>query len=216
MNLMIAIAPAALILYYIYKQDYVAKEPPKTLVRMFMWGAFLVVPASILENIWFINPLGTDVADYFMLSFFNIALIEEGLKYLIFIMFIWKGEKEYDEFFDGIVYAVFISLGFATVENIFYVSTLGGETGLIRAVTAVPLHTVCAVVSGSYLSRAKFIGHHSRRNMIKALGYPILLHGLYNFIIFIGSSFLSVAVFPLLILFYYGLGLKNIKLLSGK
>ncbi len=216
MNLIIAIAPAALILYYIYQQDYVAKEPPRTLVRMFLWGAFLVLPASVLENIWYINPLGTGVADRFMLSFFNVALIEEGLKYLIFIIFIWKDEKDYDEFFDGIVYAVFISLGFATVENIFYVTTFGTQTGIIRAVTAIPLHTVCAVISGSYLSRAKFIEDKSKGNLVKAFVFPVVLHGLYNFIIFIDSSFLSVTVFPLLVLFYYRLGLKNIKMLSGK
>lgn len=216
MNLIIAIAPAALILYYIYQQDYVAKEPPRTLVRMFLWGAFLVLPASVLENIWYINPLGTGVADRFMLSFFNVALIEEGLKYLIFIIFIWKDEKDYDEFFDGIVYAVFISLGFATVENIFYVTTFGTQTGIIRAVTAIPLHTVCAVISGSYLSRAKFIEDKSKGNLVKAFVFPVVLHGLYNFIIFIDSSFLSITVFPLLVLFYYRLGLKNIKMLSGK
>ncbi|QRN86276.1 PrsW family intramembrane metalloprotease [Clostridia bacterium] len=215
MNLMIAIAPAILVLYYIYQKDILAKEPPGTLLKLFIWGAFLVIPASILENSWYINPTGTDVIDYFMLSFFNVALIEEGLKYLVFIVFIWKGEKEFDEFFDGIVYAIFISLGFATIENIFYVTTFGTSTGIIRAITAIPLHAVCAVISGSYLSRAKFLNHASV-NLVKAFIYPILLHGLYNFILFLNNPVMSTIVFPLLVISYYRLGLKNIKMLSGK
>lgn len=215
MNLFIAIAPAILILYYIYQKDVLAKEPPRTLLKMFIWGAFLVIPASLLEHSWFINPVGTNILDHFLLSFFNIALIEEGLKYIVFIVFIWKSEKEFDEFFDGIVYAVFVSLGFATIENIFYVTTFGTSTGIIRAVTAIPLHTVCAVISGSYLSRAKFLNNVSM-DLSKALIYPILLHGLYNFILFLNNPVMSTIVFPLLVISYYRLGLKNIKMLSGK
>lgn len=217
MELLIAVLPSVLILYYIYQKDVIAKEPPELLLRLFMWGVFIVWPASVLETIWWIRPDGSDWFSLLVLSFFNIALIEETLKFGIFFLLIWNKAPEFDECYDGIVYAVFISLGFATLENILYVANYGPQTGLVRALTAVPLHAVCAVVSGSYLSRAWFGASASRtRHLLLAWAYPVLIHGLYNYIIFLENAFLSATVFPLLVLFYYNLGLRNIRDLSGK
>ncbi len=215
MNLLISILPTIFILIYIYYKDTIKKEPTRMLWKVFFWGALLVIPAGFLESNWWINPQGNTPYDLFLLSFFNIAIIEEGLKFLVFYRLIWNGYKAYDENYDGIVYAVFISLGFATVENIFYVWSYGFQTGVVRALTAVPLHTVCGIIMGQYLSYARFRPQKKTISFIKALVYPIVIHGLYNFLIFLEHGIFSVVVFPILVLFYYRLGLNSIDKLSG-
>ena len=78
------------------------------------------------------------------------------MKFLAFYVFFWK-ERNFNEKFDGIVYAVYIALGFAGIENIVYAFTGGVGVGLVRALTAVAAHALFGVVMGFYFGLAGFI-----------------------------------------------------------
>ena len=82
-----------------------------------------------------------------------------------------------------------VSLGFATVENIMYVLSSGLSTAILRALTAVPAHTIFAIVMGYYISMGKFA--HKKRFYYKfmSLTAPTLLHGTYDFILFTNYDF---------------------------
>ena len=106
---------------------------------------YLTIPSEDLE--------GLSYAAY--TAFIVAALTEEGMKFLAFYFFFWKN-RNFNERFDGIVYAVYISLGFAGIENILYVFTGGYSVGVIRALTAVPAHALFGIVMGYYFGMAKF------------------------------------------------------------
>jgi RsiW-degrading membrane proteinase PrsW (M82 family) len=116
-------------------------------------------------------------------AFIMAALLEEGFKFLVFRQLIWKS-KYFDEYYDGILYAAMISLGFASLENIMYVFDYGFNTGITRAVTAIPAHTFFGISMGFYFSRAKFNFTNTRFNLFMALFIPVVLHGIYDFILF--------------------------------
>ena len=139
---------------------------------------------------------------------------EELFKYIALYLLIWKS-KEFNEKFDGIVYAVFVSLGFAAVENVMYVMGNGLSTGIMRAITAVPAHAIFGITMGFYFGLAKFYKKERKRLRTKALIYPIVLHGIYDFILFTGIEWLTI-VFVGFVVFLYISGLKRIKKLSDQ
>ena len=112
-----------------------------------------------------------------------VGLIEEFSKYIV-VRYYAQPKNEFNEQFDGIVYAVMVSMGFATTENIMYVIEGGLQTALLRMFTAVPAHATFAVIMGYYMGKAKFSAHRVRLNMIGLIS-AIFFHGAYDFFLFL-------------------------------
>lgn len=210
MALLFAILPPLLIAYYIYQKDKYDREPKRLIIKSFIFGCLGIIPAIFLENIYNQSLF----SNLFIYVFFGIALIEEGVKYFFLRKYMYTKE-EFSEPMDGIVYAVMISLGFATVENIMYV--LGGldsgkEEGmvvaLIRMFTAIPLHAVCGVILGYFVGLAKF-SENKRSLLYKGLFLATLVHTLYNYFIFLGQGFIF-SIIALVVAIYYSKKAINI------
>ena len=151
--LLLAIFPPILIAYYIYKKDKYEKEPRSLVVKSFLFGCVGVIPAIFLEL--FLDGVFPNL---FLSVFLGIAFIEELVKYFFLNEYLFS-KADFNEPMDGIVYAVMISLGFATVENIGYVLNHPGQEiniALMRMFTAIPLHAVCGVILGYFVGLAKF------------------------------------------------------------
>ena len=218
-NLLIAIIPSIIILFYVYKMDVIEKEPIKLLFTLFFLGVLITIPAAYMEKL--ILPASQDdYGDYlnrFIIAFFVIALIEEGYKFLIVFLGTWKN-KNFNYRYDGIVYAVFVSLGFATLENILQVITNNFEVGLQRAVTSVPAHAFYAVACGYYLGLAK--NHSINKNKGKTIScillsflIPLILHGVYDFLLITENDILLMPFFTFLAILYV-VSYYNIKRVS--
>ena len=198
MNLILAILPPLLIAYYIYKKDKYDVEPKKLIIKSFLFGCLAIIPAIFLEI--FAEGIFTNL---FLFVFFGIALVEEGVKYFFLKKYLFN-KTDFNEPMDGIVYAVMISLGFATVENIAYVFKNEGEeffTAVIRMFTAIPLHAVCGVLLGYFVGLAKF-SDNSKPLLYKGLFIATLVHGLYNYFIFLGQGFIF-SIIALVVAIYY-------------
>ncbi len=205
-----AIAPSIALLYYFYKRDKYEKEPRRLLARAFFIGCISVIPVVIVEmQLNLFERPGDNFITAGYTAFIVAGLVEESFKYLAFYFYIWR-HTEFDEMYDGIVYCVFISLGFATVENIGYVVGSGFSTALVRAMTAIPAHALFGVVMGYYLGIAKFISLNVRAKYMK-LGFfiPILLHGVYDFILFSQKFYLLVIFIPYM-LYLWRRGLRHV------
>jgi RsiW-degrading membrane proteinase PrsW (M82 family) len=214
MNLIIlSLAPVFIIGGYIYFRDKYEKEPFRLLLFAILAGAISVIPVFFLEQFLsgfsgFFQGIGAAAWNAFAVAAFS----EELFKYIALYLLIWKS-LEFNEKFDGIVYAVFVSLGFAGVENVLYVMQGGISTGISRAITAVPAHAIFGITMGFYFGMAKFYHKQRSKLKIKALFYPVILHGIYDFILFTGIEWLTVVFACFVGILYYS-GFKKLKYLS--
>lgn len=188
--LALAILPVIILAWYIYKKDKYEKEPFSMLLLAFFLG-ILAIPLDIFV-VTVINAIipGKTV---FYSAFFEAGIPEEFCKWVLFMLVIWRN-KNFNEPFDGIVYACFIGLGFAGVENIMYVfgnETVGGalSTGVVRALLSVPGHFLFAVIMGYFLGMAKFRPEKRGKYLILSYLCPMLAHGLFDYLLMLSSAF---------------------------
>ncbi|WP_319229587.1 PrsW family glutamic-type intramembrane protease [Draconibacterium orientale] len=214
MNLLVlSLAPVVVIAAYIYFRDKYEKEPLRLLLFALLAGGLTVIPILFLER--FIDRFTVLFPWLFAAAwkaFAVAAFSEELFKYLALYLLIWKS-PEFNEKFDGIVYAVYVSLGFAAVENVLYVMDGGLSTGIMRAITAVPAHAIFGITMGFYFGLAKFYAKQRQSLKQKALLFPILLHGIYDFILFTEIGWLTI-VFVGFVVYLYISGLKRLRELS--
>lgn len=199
-TMIIAVVPPLFLLYEVYRQDKIEKEPIGLIVKLFIFGCISVIPTAIAEEI-LIAALDASVTrntiGYMLIqNFLCVAVVEEFFKYVMMKAGSWRN-KAFNYKFDGIVYAVAVSIGFATVENLLYVGQWGLQVAIMRALTAIPGHTIFAIFMGIYYGMAKFYavnGHpfKSRSCRIKAVLVPMLIHGFYDFSASYGGNFVFV------------------------
>ncbi len=211
--LLLALAPIAILATYIWLRDKYEREPWTMLLKALILGALTVIPILIIERflMGFIHNF-SGYARAFYNAFVVAAFSEELFKFLFLYGLIWKS-KEFNEKFDGIVYATFISLGFAAVENVMYVFQHGAQVGITRALTAVPAHFLFGVSMGYFLGIARFFTYRRPAMIRMALLIPMLLHGIYDFILMSQNHFLLLLFIPFII-GMWRFGLKKMKELS--
>jgi RsiW-degrading membrane proteinase PrsW (M82 family) len=216
MNLLIlAIAPIVVLLLFMYYRDRYEKEPVKLLITAFGMGILSILPVLLIESFFSeFTAFFYGTFAVFWQSFVVAATTEEFFKLSFLYWLIWK-RADFNETFDGIAYAVFVSMGFAAIENVMYVFDYGPQTGLVRALTAVPAHFLFGVTMGFYFGLAKFYPQFKQRLIGAALLYPVLLHGVYDFILMSGNPFMLLLFIPF-VFFMWHYGIKKIKRLSEK
>lgn len=187
----VGLAPVVALMSFFYLKDQFL-EPIPLIIRSFLLGTLLVFPVMFIQHAFIAE--GFILNDLFE-SFFQIALLEEFLKWFIF-MFTMYHHDEFDDHYDGIVYAVAISLGFASVENILYLLTNGIEYAFSRAVFPVSSHALFGVIMGYYFGKAKIRDSRTNYNLFLAFFIPFLLHGLYNYILQVFTVNLTYFLIP--------------------
>jgi RsiW-degrading membrane proteinase PrsW (M82 family) len=177
-----AIVPVAIFCYFIYRKD-TRKEPWNLLIKCLFAGFIAAAATPSLSRVFEIIEFKSSLVNSIHTAFICAAFTEELFKFLFLYYIIWE-IKEFDEHYDGIVYAVFVSMGFALIENMGYVLASGYITAWYRAILAIPMHGLCGVVMGYYLSSAKFSATDLKKAyLILALLVPMLIHGIYDFIV---------------------------------
>lgn len=203
-----AIAPGVALLAYFYWKDRYDTEPLSMVLKMFLTGVLIVLPIMIVQRglmIW----LGDSP---FAFSFIISAGVEEFFKWFVLYHIIYN-HTEFDEPYDGIVYATAVSLGFATLENVMYAfgepATFG--TLLIRALLPVSGHALFGVFMGYFMGRAKFReGPKVRLFLWISFLFPLFWHGLYDFIMqSVPRSWIWLIVPFMCMLWYRGIRYVN-------
>ena len=216
-----AIAPAIFIMFIVYKYDTI-KEPLSMLVKAFFGGVLSILIALAIAIP--LDQLTGFIPSGFLQSFYEAVLCaaipEEFAKWIIFYWLISKA-KDFDQYYDGILYAIFISMGFALVENILYVIPTGFGVAISRSILSVPGHMLFAIPMGYYLSHSRFeSGASAKYHIFLSLAIPILLHGTFDFILMYSSAkdelnpglagFLMLA-FVIFDIFMWRFGLRKLK-----
>ena len=195
LNITLAAVPSVVILLFIYRKDRGGKEPPRLVFLAFFIGFFAVIPAVILEILF--SEVGirfTGIAYQLFRAFVIAAAVEESVKLGVVRLFIYN-RNHFDEAADGILYTVAASLGFAFFENVLY-SFGPSSVIIVRGITAVPLHASASGILGYFIGSTKVTG---KNRMLIGLFWAIVVHGLYDFLLFTGS-WPAFLVFPLLVI----------------
>ena len=185
-----AVIPAIFLMVRVYQSDHLDRESPQLLYKLVRAGILSSLLALVEERI-FCNILNQYVepntVKYNVILYFCIvAVAEESSKYIFLRRNSWN-DPEFNCQFDGVVYAIFVSLGFALWENISYVTHYGFTTALARAVTAIPGHACFGVFMGAFYGIAKkydYAGEKGKTVLftILSLVVPMLIHGAYDYI----------------------------------
>jgi len=240
----LALLPAIILCVYVFKKDRVEKEPLGLLLGLLALGALSCFPAGIVEGIVgdlidaVFAPFGQAVTEngqeYVVFSslfyhlyqgtsaFIGVALIEELGKWLVLIL-LTRRSKHFNSLFDGVIYAVFASLGFAALENVMYAFQYGLGTVLMRAVTSIPGHMFFGVFMGVYYSiwKVSTCAYEGEKQLAAkgtirisrpinpnggkwmSLLIPVLVHGFYDYCLFVGSTVLVIIFYIFLIAMYF-------------
>lgn len=203
----IAITPAIVIIAGIYLSDRYDREPMTLLILTYIFGALSVIPAIIIEEILLSLNIFPGVYGAFYTAFIVAGFTEEFVKRMVVLRLPYK-TKYFNEKLDGIVYSVFSTMGFATVENIVYVVyryTNNPYIGLYRGIFSVPAHGVFGITMGYYLSLARFDTDEKRakRNLRRSLYIPMIIHGMFDFILMADIPQLTALFIPYVIYIWW-------------
>ena len=206
--ILIAILPSLVLMFIIYKQDKIEPEPPGLLVKLFFFGVISVFPAMVLELLLdfpITLAFGRIPLLYLLVeNFIGVALVEEVCKLFFLKLGSWKS-PHFNYRFDGMVYAVFVSLGFAAIENVFYLVSYGAGVLFMRALLSIPAHLGFSVFMGTYYGTAKIYdayGSPKQAFHYRMIGLLIatLLHGFYDFTASIDNGFITLVFFAFVII----------------
>ncbi|MCI2056023.1 MAG: PrsW family glutamic-type intramembrane protease [Oscillibacter sp.] len=205
-----AVLPAVFLMRYIYKQDTVEKEPTGLLVSLILMGVLAALASMLLESIGetLLAALVDANSPFYTvaLAFLVVAVVEEGTKLFFLKRRTWR-DPNFNYRFDGVVYAVFVSLGFAAFENIEYVFNYGLGVAVPRALLAIPGHMGFAVFMGCFYGRAKLCedcGNSVGKIANLLAGYlsAIVLHGFYDACAMNGSGEATTAFVVFVMVMY--------------
>ncbi|WP_096440525.1 glutamic-type intramembrane protease PrsW [Alteribacter populi] len=200
-----ALAPSIALLSFFYLKDEFENEPLTTVARCFLFGCLLVFPVMFVQFAFDEEGLFQSVITT---AFIQTALIEEFLKWFL-VYFAVYHHVNFNERYDGIVYSTAVALGFATLENIFYLVATGVEHAFIRALLPVSSHALFGVVMGYYLGKAKFTSKKKNAFLVLSLVIPVILHGSYNLIL-LTQNYWTYTVIPFMI-FLWVYAMKKVK-----
>ena len=206
----LAVLPGILIIAKVYSMDKIEKEPVGLLLLLLILGGLVCFPVAEIEGllIGILDGLmyrGT-TAYNLVENFLCVALMEELGKYLVLKLCTWKN-RNFDYRFDALVYAISSALGFAVLENCFYVWEGGIQVALIRAFLSVPGHAMVGLFMGISYALAKVAERHGRMaakraHLMKAVLVPTILHGTYDFSLSQGTYGALLLFFALVVGMY--------------
>lgn len=186
----LAVAPGIAICFYIFFRDQYNPEPRKHLLMSFVLGVVSALPAMLIQ--YLLLPvedilLPVNIFSILIKAFVIVAFSEELCKYIMLRYYAYR-QPEFDEPFDGIVYGVIVSMGFATIENIAYVMQSGYATAIVRMFISVPAHACFGILMGYNVGKARFHPGHPFPYLMKGLLLAIFFHGSFDFFLFLKDS----------------------------
>jgi RsiW-degrading membrane proteinase PrsW (M82 family) len=212
----LSIIPAALLVLYIYRTDIVTREPPSLLVATFVLAVLFAGFAAVVNSaLGFVQLF--PVVGFALFFYLVVGPVEESVKLLAVWLYPYR-DRRFDSVIDGAVYGAIAGLGFATIENVLYISqnlqtptsvllqtrigfidgfasTLeaGGQITAVRGLAG-PGHVVYSAFAGYYLGLAKFNRENAGPIVVKGLLIAAFIHATYNTLVGIVPGIASLLV----------------------
>lgn len=198
--ILLAILPGIILSLFLIIQDRFDREPIRLLLKIFVFGMLATIPTMLVEILGQNFNIFSGILGQLFEAIVIVGFAEEFFKRLVVLRYAYNNPA-FNEKLDGIVYCGIAALGFATLENIFYVISYSASSPNIwitRGILSVPAHMLLGVTMGYYLSLSKFCTElpKCRSYYNKSLYIPALLHGVFDFMLMTNLPLLSLAVLP--------------------
>lgn len=172
-------------MWYFYRKDKLEPEPKKLIAYTFFLGMLIVIPAAILEGAIEGVQQGFFTKGTVLYTaidtFIIVGPVEEFLKFCVVWQIIYP-KDDFNEPMDGIIYASAAALGFATLENLGYMSSMGWEVIGIRGPLSTLGHVLFASFWGIALGFAKFESpEEGKKLIVRGVLLAMFTHGLFDF-----------------------------------
>jgi RsiW-degrading membrane proteinase PrsW (M82 family) len=173
---------------YHYHKDRHLPEPLGHLLLTFGLGVLAAgISIALYKGIGLIglrsdasHLADTSTLRLFAYSMLAIGPIEEISKMIPFVLIVIRF-REFDEPIDGFIYASFIGLGYAVVENWQYLDFLTTTEAFARGFASPVVHIVFASIWGHWIAQAHFSNSSVAIAGTAGLAIAAGLHGLYDF-----------------------------------
>lgn len=201
-----AFLPIVFYLLFIYFSDQVKPEPVPALLLAVFIGVSLTVVGKFLGFSLYACELSSinDLLKSLNIGFIRIAIPTEVAKWLCLFAFL-AFNKYYDEYYDGIVYSVCLSMGLACILCVGYMIQLMGYfnyvfyvQGLVTFLVIIPLNVIAGSIMGYYIAlsrrRNRFL------NYALSLVLPVLASGvLYSIVAYLDDVLWQYLIFVLIL-----------------
>ncbi|MBU7031563.1 MAG: PrsW family intramembrane metalloprotease [Theionarchaea archaeon] len=188
--LILAFAPGIFWMWFFWRKDTYDREPLRLLLRTFILGAAVVVPVAGVEEL-FVFGEG-------IIAMMMVGIFEETAKFLPVVLYVYK-RPEFDEVMDGIIYATAASLGFASLENLFYILSFGPSVMIGRAILSTLGHVLFSSFWGYSLGLKKITG---KNTVLVGLIGASVAHGIYNIVLMAQFWFVNILAIPFMWVLY--------------
>ncbi|KMK76465.1 glutamic-type intramembrane protease PrsW [Alkalihalobacillus pseudalcaliphilus] len=204
-----AIAPGMALLSYFYLRHQYTHEINGLVLRSFIAGGILVFPIMVLQYAFIVEGIFTDTISQAVILY---GFFEEFFKWFLLFFLVYQHAK-FKRHYDGIIFGVAVALGFASVENVFYLVAFGVETAIGRALLPVTSHALFGVIMGYYFGKAKTEAEGKNSYLLLALLVPVTLHSVYDLITGLVNHYFLFVVIPFMICLWL-FALHKVKLAS--
>ncbi len=179
-------APGVYWLYYFFNKDKLEPEPKKLLIKLYFFG---IISAAIVIGLQLPFNL-----NYLVSAIIVAPILEELCKFTLTYLGSYRN-RNFNEPMDGIMYAVAVALGFASIENAFYLlraasfsKDIASNLIIIRSILSVPAHALFSSFWGYALGRIKLQNpRHKTRILVMGLIFAMLAHALFNLFCILGN-----------------------------
>ena len=188
-----AAGPAALLIVYFYA-GAAWRHLRELIVVAFGLGFSVAIPIAGIASLYApeIATIESVRLHAAAVAFLEAAIPEELGKLLVVTCILLRHE-DLRRPVDAIILTVLVGLGFATIENLYYVfsSENWTETAMLRAITAVPMHATVGIIMG-YLGARFILADRNRLPLLAAMFiFPTILHGMYDYPVFAIQNLLT-------------------------
>jgi RsiW-degrading membrane proteinase PrsW (M82 family) len=187
--LLAAFAPGIFWLWIVYKRDKCEPEPLSLIIRTFLFGVAISIPIALMEALIYPESLATQhpsLLSSAYLSFIVAGVTEEIGKFVLVFLAVYRS-RHFNEGMDGLVYSSAAALGFASLENLGYILQFGVQIMLLRGPLSTLAHLVFSAFWGYTLALRK-VNKGSWAGVTIGLFISIVVHGLFNFLLFLGGT----------------------------
>ncbi len=250
----LAVLPALVLCGYVFYKDRIEKEPVGLLALLFGIGAVAYVPVCILqelivklidgvfaEKISFseagavsFSSKGAEIAHAAVCAFVAFSVVQILVKWCL-MYFVTHKNKHFNYLFDGIVYSVFLSLGYAVAENVHFLIQNDAELMAAKLLTSIPCHLFVGILMGAYYTmwHVRFCANAVEKDMLEAgivkkdrvltsapwlavsLILPIIVNGLYVLAGSVNNRIVTV-IFYTAVFLLYGISFILIDVMATK